>query len=361
MTTMDVKDAAGATIPIEKPLAPARAAAANSRPVALSNEDKAVLDALVVAVDALRTAKNLDDIVTAIEAIGGFTDGLETLITSSNTALAGLHTDLATTLAGLITTINGYVDQLEGYTDGLEGLVGSTNTALTTLNAKDFATQTTLAAVLAKLTADPATQTTLAAVLAKLIAAPATEAKQDTGNTSLASIVTALATNHTDELQLHTDIATTLIAKDEAIRTLLAGTLTVGLPSGAATAANQATQHTDLVNLLTQIVLAAGTAIIGKVDHTTTGAGDNRKVVTTAGTRVALAAATPAKWVTITAEEDNTGVVVVGGATVVAALATRRGTPLSAMQSVTFPVDDLADISLDAMVSTDGVTFTYGT
>lgn len=36
------------------------------------------------------------------------------------------------------------------------------------------ATQTTLAAVLAKLTADPATQTTLAAVLAKLSADPAT-------------------------------------------------------------------------------------------------------------------------------------------------------------------------------------------
>lgn len=39
---------------------------------------------------------------------------------------------------------------------------------LATLAAKDFATQTTLAAVLAKLSADPATQTTLAAILAKL-------------------------------------------------------------------------------------------------------------------------------------------------------------------------------------------------
>lgn len=47
----------------------------------------------------------------------------------------------------------------------------------------DFATQTTLAAILAKLTSDPATQTTLAAILAKIIAAPATEAKQDTALT----------------------------------------------------------------------------------------------------------------------------------------------------------------------------------
>lgn len=74
---------------------------------------------------------------------------------------------------------------------------------LATIAGKDFATQATLAAVLAKLVATPAleggnlatiagkdfaTQATLVAVLAKLIAAPATEAKQDTGNTSLATI-----------------------------------------------------------------------------------------------------------------------------------------------------------------------------
>lgn len=80
---------------------------------------------------------------------------------------------------------------------------------LATIAAKDFATQVTLAAVLAKIIAAPATeakqdtgnaslasiagkdfatQATLAAVLAKIIAAPATEAKQDAGNASLTSI-----------------------------------------------------------------------------------------------------------------------------------------------------------------------------
>lgn len=39
---------------------------------------------------------------------------------------------------------------------------------------------------------DFATQTTVAAILAKLIAAPATEAKQDTGNTALANILAKL-------------------------------------------------------------------------------------------------------------------------------------------------------------------------
>jgi len=84
-------------------------------------------------------------------------------------------------------------DTIITHVDGVE-------TALTTLNAKDFATQTTLAAVLAKIIAAPATeakqdtliakdfatQTTLAAILAKIIAAPATEA-------TLASVQATLA------------------------------------------------------------------------------------------------------------------------------------------------------------------------
>lgn len=47
-------------------------------------------------------------------------------------------------------------------------------------------------AILAKLTSDPATQTTLAAILAKIIAAPATAANQATEITSLASLVAQL-------------------------------------------------------------------------------------------------------------------------------------------------------------------------
>ncbi len=41
-----------------------------------------------------------------------------------------------------------------------------------------------------------------------------------------------------------------------------------------------------------------------------------------------MAGSTPCKKVTITAETDNTGIVVIGGSTVVAALGTRQGTPL---------------------------------
>ena len=86
---------------------------------------------------------------------------------------------------------------------------------------------------------------------------------------------------------------------------------------------------------------------------------DGRKVVTTAATRVALAAATPCKHVTITAETNNTDIVVVGGITVVAALATRQGVPLYPGDTYDLDIDDLADVYLDAMVSTEGVTYVY--
>jgi hypothetical protein len=43
MSTMNVLDASGATVAVEKPLTPGRAAAAASRPVALCNEDYALL------------------------------------------------------------------------------------------------------------------------------------------------------------------------------------------------------------------------------------------------------------------------------------------------------------------------------
>lgn len=87
--------------------------------------------------------------------------------------------------------------------------------------------------------------------------------------------------------------------------------------------------------------------------------GDGRKVVTTAGTAVALATTTAIKRVYIQAETDNTGVIVVGGSTVVASLATRRGITLNAGDCITLDIDDLADVYIDSTVNGDGVTFTY--
>lgn len=68
---------------------------------------------------------------------------------------------------------------------------------LTLLNGKDFATQTTLAAV-----------------LDKIIAAPATEAKQDTGNTSLNSIDGKLYGEKGNEIRGYVESITNNTAQD---------------------------------------------------------------------------------------------------------------------------------------------------
>jgi len=84
--------------------------------------------------------------------------------------------------------------------------------------------------------------------------------------------------------------------------------------------------------------------------------------VAAANAREDLAGSTACSQVILTAETDNTGIVVVGAAaTVVAAIATRRGIPLAAGDSLTLEIDNLADIGLDSTVSGDGVTFVYFT
>ena len=95
--------------------------------------------------------------------------------------------------------------------------------------------------------------------------------------------------------------------------------------------------------------------ILGKVGKPK----DGRKVVATAGTRVPLADPTPALFVIITGETDNTDFVTVGGERVIGALATREGTPLGAADGAGFFCKDLSDFWLDAVVSGEGVTYTY--
>ncbi len=87
---------------------------------------------------------------------------------------------------------------------------------------------------------------------------------------------------------------------------------------------------------------------------------DGRKVVASAGTAERLASAnTPCRKVEITAELDNTDYVVIGASTVVASIGTRRGTPLSAGQTITMYITDLYPVYIDAVVSGEGVTYTY--
>jgi len=64
MATINVKDSAGATVAVEKPLAPGRSAAAASKPVVLSTEDLAALQAttaaLATVVAALQATLTVD-------------------------------------------------------------------------------------------------------------------------------------------------------------------------------------------------------------------------------------------------------------------------------------------------------------
>ncbi len=128
---------------------------------------------------------------------------------------------------------------------------------------------------------DFATQTTVAAVLAKIISAPATEEKQDTGNASLASIagedfatqttsaaiLSALGSplqaggsvsvgSSISSLPLPSGAATetTLSALNGKVTAVDTGAVVVSssaLPSGAATAANQTTGNSSLSTIAT--------------------------------------------------------------------------------------------------------------
>lgn len=85
---------------------------------------------------------------------------------------------------------------------------------------------------------------------------------------------------------------------------------------------------------------------------------EGRKTVAAGGTAEPLSTSTTrVTSVAITAETDNTGIIVVGGSAVVAALATRKGTPLNAGDTLTLDIDQLSDIYIDTTVNGDGVTY----
>lgn len=120
---------------------------------------------------------------------------------------------------------------------------------------------------------------------------------------------------------------------------------------GTTTDAEAASGNGTIVAILKRIRTLLGSSATGGV---------GRKVTVTAGTRLALAASTACRWVIVTAETDNTGLIAVGPGNVVAAAGTQEGTILAAGDSVTFAVTDLATIKVDSTVSGDGVAYSYG-
>jgi hypothetical protein len=153
MSTIDVKDAAGNTIPLERPLTPGRKDATLSRPVVLSDQDKAAVDALATQTTA---AAILAKLIAAPATAANQTTQATSLASILAKIIAAPATEAKQDTGNIsLSSIAGLLTTQAGYLDGIEALIAATN-------AKDFATQTTLAAV-----------------LAKIIAAPATEAKQD--------------------------------------------------------------------------------------------------------------------------------------------------------------------------------------
>ena len=88
--------------------------------------------------------------------------------------------------------------------------------------------------------------------------------------------------------------------------------------------------------------------------------GDNRRTVTTAGTRLQLSASSvPVVKVVVQALQANTGFIAVGGSTVVAASGTERGYILAPFNAITLTVNNLNLIYLDSTVSGEGVSYFY--
>ena len=123
----------------------------------------------------------------------------------------------------------------------------------------------------------------------------ATAANQVAANTKLDALATALATNHADELQLHTDLSTTLHADLAQLHT----DLTTATPAGS--------------NQIGTVGLVAGAAKIGIVttDQTTHGTTDlvAADITKVAGAAIAQGHGLAATAVRVELPTDGTGVV----------------------------------------------------
>lgn len=179
---------------------------------------------------------------------------------------------IITALASLITELQLKADLSETQPVSLASQPLPSNAAqetggnLATIAGKDFATQTTLNAILQKLIAAPATEATTAAILAKLIAAPATEAKQDALNAKDFATQTTLA-----QLLAKVIAAPSTEAKQDTIITAL-GNILSKIIATPATEAKQDTMIVGLNDILTKIIAAPATeakqdALNSKVDQ----------------------------------------------------------------------------------------------
>lgn len=254
------------------------------------------------------------------------TTGLATSATDTNTG--NIDTNIGAKADASATTDTGSFSLISLFKRLLE--------KITTLNAKDFSTSAKQDIIIGHVDGVETLLGTIDADTGNIATNTSTIAGAVSGTEMQVDVVTGVQTDALTDTELR---ASAIEVDGSGVTQPVSGTVTANL---------SATDNTVLDNI------DSNTA-------PTTGLNTGRKVVTTAGTAVAIASSTTCKWVAITAETDNTGYIVVGDSGVIASLSTREGVPLNAGDSIVIPIDNLSDVYIDSTVSGEGVTFTYGT
>lgn len=129
------------------------------------------------------------------------------------------------------------------------------------------------------------------------------------------------------------------------------------LPTGAATAAKQpalGTAGSASTDVITVQGIASGTALsTSNTPVSPSSVLNGNTNVTTAGTRVTLAASTTCRSVTVRAKHTNTGVIYVGNSSV----SSSNGYQLLPGESISLDITNLNTVNLDAATSGEGVTY----
>jgi len=363
---------------------------------------------------------NLNTSALALEAgnlatIAGKDFATQTTLAALDAKVTAVNTGAVTISAALPAGTNniGDVDVLTLPTLNVNNVSGTVSLPT------DAATQTTLAALNAKVTAcntgavvvsssalptDAATQTTLAALNTKvpsqgqaLMAAsvPVTMASNQTNmpvnvvqqggvaitlntgvrdagtqrvtiatNDTLATVTTVgTVTNITNQGQLVDNAAfsdgTTRLNMAGFIFDEVAGTALTENDGAAARIDSKRAVVFTLEDATTRgrraVISATGALSVDAAVTSFSTIGTGSTNVTTAGTRVVLAGSTACKKVVICAKAANTGTIWIGGSTVAAG----SGIPLVALQQIEMDIANLNTINIDATVNGEGVTYLH--
>lgn len=108
--------------------------------------------------------------------------------------------------------------------------------------------------------------------------------------------------------------------------------------------------------VVSQPAVTGSVAVVANVRPSVTSVTDGRTTVAATGSAVSIGTLACYK-VIVVGETDNTGIVVVGGTTSTAALASRTGVPLYAAQSQVFECSNLNELYIDSTVAGEGATW----